>query len=201
MRGGAQTVAGASPRGATPKGCPTDSALTCHHFGAFACYYRLSVFPIHVPSLREDIPELALHFLDAASKRFGLPPATLKQRHVGELQAYGWPGNIRELQNVIERAVITSQGRDLEFKLHATAATGGPAPPIPSLSNASQFGTPILTDREVRAFERENIIRALEHTDWKVGGEAGAAALLGIKPTTLASRIRVMKITRNNAGR
>ncbi len=154
-------------------------------------YYRLSVFPIHVPPLRErrdDIPELALHFLASASKRFGLPPATLKQRHVQELQAYDWPGNIRELQNVVERAVITSQGRDLEFELHVTAST----PTITAPAETQR----IYTEAEIKAFEHDNILRALEATDWKVGGEGGAAKLLGMKPTTLASRMKVMGIVR-----
>jgi len=154
-------------------------------------YYRLSVFPIQVPPLRErrdDIPELALHFLAAASKRFGLPPATLKQRHVQELQAYDWPGNIRELQNVVERAVITSQGRDLEFELHTTTATPAMAAPIETQR--------ILTEAEMKTFECDNILRALEATDWKVGGDGGAAKLLGMKPTTLASRMKVMGIAR-----
>lgn len=154
-------------------------------------YYRLSVFPIHVPPLRErrdDIPELALHFLATAAKRFGLPPATLKQRHVQELQAYDWPGNIRELQNVVERAVITSQGRDLEFELHTTA-------PVTAASTSVATDR-IFTEAEMNAFERDNILRALEATDWKVGGDGGAAKLLGMKPTTLASRIKVMGIAR-----
>ena len=89
-------------------------------------YYRLSVFPIQVPPLRErreDVPELVLHFLDQATKRHGLAPLTLKQRHVRALQEYAWPGNIRELQNVVERAVITSQGRDLEFELPSSMAS------------------------------------------------------------------------------
>lgn len=162
-------------------------------------YYRLSVFPIQAPPLRDrrdDIPALALHFLAAAAKRLGLPPATLKQRHVQELQAYPWPGNIRELQNVIERAVITSQGRDLEFELHSNRAPESPSP-APALRPASRSGeTPILTEREMKALERENIVRALEQTNWKVGGERGAAALLGMKPTTLASRMQVMGIVR-----
>ncbi len=154
-------------------------------------YYRLSVFPIHVPPLRErreDIPELALHFLASASKRFGLPPATLKQRHVQDLQAYDWPGNIRELQNVVERAVITSQGRDLEFELHASAT-------MPAITTPAETKR-ILTEAEMKAFERDNLLRALEATDWKVGGESGAAKLLGMKPTTLASRMKVMGIAR-----
>ena len=101
-----------------------------------------------------------------------LPPATLKQRHVQELQAYDWPGNIRELQNVVERAVITSQGRDLEFELHA-------APTMPAITTPAE--TPrILTEAEMKTFERNNILRALEATDWKVGGEGGAAKLLGM---------------------
>lgn len=161
-------------------------------------YYRLSVFPIQAPPLRErmsDIPELALHFLSAATKRFGLPPVTLKQRHVTELQAYAWPGNIRELQNVVERAVITSQGRELTFDL------GHPELPRPVVSSVTAGGdaeVPVRTEREMRALERENIVRALERTGWKMGGDNGAAALLGIKPTTLASRMKVMGIAKGS---
>ena len=154
-------------------------------------YYRLSVFPIHVPPLRErreDIPELAIHFLASASKRFGLPPATLKQRHVQELQAYDWPGNIRELQNVVERALITSQGRDLEFELHANSS-------VPAITAPAETER-IYTEAEMKTFERDNLLRALEATDWKVGGDGGAAKLLGMKPTTLASRMKVMGIAR-----
>ena len=166
-------------------------------------YYRLSVFPIQLPPLRErqdDIPELALHFLAAATKRFGLPPATLKQRHVVELQAYGWPGNIRELQNVVERAVIVCQGRDLEFNLgpsgHA-GTNGTTAIPTAGLAHATDEDETILTDQEMKRRERDNIIRALERSDWKVGGDGGAAKLLAMKPTTLASRIQKMGITRS----
>src|SRR5690606_6154439 len=83
-------------------------------------YYRLSVFPIDVPPLRErreDIPELAAHFLASACARFNIPQPTLKQRHVIELQAYDWPGNVRELQNVVERAAIRAQAHGLVFHL------------------------------------------------------------------------------------
>ena len=165
-------------------------------------YYRLSVFPIQLPPLRErrdDIPELALHFLASATKRFGLSPAVLKQRHVDELQAYHWPGNIRELQNVVERAVIVCQGRDLEFDV----AADGPSPfrntpqiKEPSGPAVTHTDTVILTDREMKVLERDNIIRALEQCHWKVGGDQGAARLLALKPTTLASRMKKMGIAR-----
>jgi len=160
-------------------------------------YYRLSVFPIHLPALRErrdDIPDLVLHFLEGATRRFGLPSVTLKQRHVELLQAYDWPGNIRELQNVVERAVIVSQGRDLEFELGGLS----PAEPLhgPTSPAAPTDGEKILTDYEFKALERNNIIRALQQTQGTVGGDWGAAALLGIKPTTLASRMKKLGIDR-----
>lgn len=158
-------------------------------------YYRLSVFPIQLPALRErkdDIPDLVLHFLEGATRRFGLPPVTLKQRHVELLQAYDWPGNIRELQNVVERAVIVSQGRDLEFELGSLSPA---APPHESTSPVPPAeGEKILTDFEIKALERNNIIRALQQTQGTVGGDQGAATLLGLKPTTLASRIKKLGI-------
>ncbi len=160
-------------------------------------YYRLSVFPIHLPPLRErreDIPDLVLHFLEGATRRFGLPPATLKQRHVELLQAYDWPGNIRELQNVVERAVIVSQGRDLEFELGGLSAAVTPTPTNSPAPPADE--NKILTDREIKALERDNIIRALQRTQGTLSGDRGAATLLGIRPTTLASRIKKLGIDR-----
>ncbi|NQZ59373.1 MAG: sigma 54-interacting transcriptional regulator [Lentisphaeraceae bacterium] len=154
-------------------------------------YYRLSVFPIEMPALKErldDIPLLADFFLTQFSQRYGIRKPILKKKHLTQLQSYDWPGNIRELQNFVERALITSQRYGLNFELNSTEVTIAP-----TISDANED---ILTEPEVRAFERANIIRALEECQWKVGGQRGAAAMLDMKPTTLASRIKAMNIVR-----
>ena len=132
-----------------------------------------------IPPLRErveDIPTLAMHFLQRACTRLGITQPVLKQRHVMELQSYDWPGNIRELQNVIERAVITAGSRGLRFDLQVSTPeknnTNGPSP-------RDNVQNDVLTDEEVREFERANIVRALQRTDWKAGGTGGAADVLG----------------------
>lgn len=156
-------------------------------------FYRLSVFPVDVPPLREredDIVQLAQHFLEQTCKDFGRPVLTLTQAQTANLRAYTWPGNIRELKNVIERAVILSTGKVLRLDLsmpllkqelveHDVAA--------PSIET-------IYTERQMREFQRSNIGKALERTNWKVSGAGGAAELLDVKPTTLADRIRSLKL-------
>ena len=161
-------------------------------------YYRLSVFPMEVPPLREraeDIPALALHFLKQACAHHGFPELALKQRHVMQLQQYEWPGNIRELRNVVERAAITARVRGLQFD--------GLSPDPETLQSGR--GTTqsvegetldVLSRDEMRHLERDNILRALQRTSWKLGGCDGAAHLLGMKPTTLASRIKALGIER-----
>ena len=160
-------------------------------------YYRLSVFPIEVAPVRErleDLPALAAHFLERISGRLGVSQPKLLRRHVDALQRYEWPGNVRELQNVIERAVIRSQTGDLEFDLkekgsgQQKSVSVGPRP--------SASGEKILTYGELRRQERENLRSALESTYWKISGPAGAAMLLGIKPTTLASKIKALGLRR-----
>ncbi len=156
-------------------------------------YYRLNVFPIEVAPLRArktDIPLLARHFVDEAAARFRRETPALTQAHVMQLQAYDWPGNVRELQNVVERAVITAAEGRLRFDLPTTAAA--PAPP----PRAADDEDAVLTEDELRARERRNLVRALSRCDWRVSGPDGAAALLGIKPTTLNSRIKAWKIHR-----
>jgi transcriptional regulator with GAF, ATPase, and Fis domain len=158
-------------------------------------YYRLSVFPIEVPPLRarkEDVPLLAAHFLDASCRELGMPPRRLKQRHVLELQAYDWPGNVRELQNVIERAVIVSRGGPLRIDLPAEARLPAEGP------GAEDDDEDVLTYEQLRMREKRNVIAALRVTRGKVSGPGGAAELLGIKPTTLASRMRAMGIRRGD---
>ncbi|QDT69808.1 Formate hydrogenlyase transcriptional activator [Planctomycetes bacterium MalM25] len=154
-------------------------------------YYRLSVFPIELPPLRErrdDIPVLAEHFLEQASQRLGATAPRLTKTVARQLERYDWPGNVRELQHVIERAVILSRGGPLRIDLKEP--NNGP-PPSTSPSEAD-----VLTDAQVRRFERENLQRAIEASVGKIHGPDGAAELLGVKPTTLASRLRAMGIKR-----
>ena len=157
-------------------------------------FYRLSVFPIRVPSLRErvaDIPQLAQHFLDSTCRDFGRDPLTLSRAQLQNIQAYDWPGNIRELKNVIERAVILSQGNDLRLDLSLPSATSssGEAPPVVA-------DRQVLTETEMKALQKRNMIAALEQSDWRVSGNSGAAQKLGIRPTTLADRIKAFGIER-----
>lgn len=154
-------------------------------------YFRLNVFPIQSPALRErpmDIAPLAAHFLKQTGKRLNMPGRRLRNSDIERLQRYSWPGNIRELQNVIERALITSNGADLNLDL--------PDEPKPSLSAIMQPSPPteILTDAQIRELERCNMQAALKASDGKLFGKGGAAELLGIKPTTLASRFKRLEI-------
>jgi transcriptional regulator with GAF, ATPase, and Fis domain len=156
-------------------------------------YYRLNVFPIKVAPLRdrkEDLPLLAAHFLDKAVKKLKLPPARLTPAHLAQFQNYDWPGNVRELQNMIERALILAQNGVLWFDLPDNPRPTGPAP-APTPPNKAGAAT-ILSDHELRRRERENVLAALEKTAWKIHGPGGTAELLGVKPTTLISRIKKM---------
>jgi transcriptional regulator with GAF, ATPase, and Fis domain len=157
-------------------------------------YYRLNVFPLRIPPLRErvqDIPLLAATFAERFATRMGRKLAPLTPGCIARLQAYSWPGNVRELQNVIELAVITARdGRmNLERALPETAegATILPAPEEPPR---------VRTMQELEALERDNILRALAAASWKVSGDNGAAALLGMNPSTLSSRIKTLGIRR-----
>lgn len=154
-------------------------------------FYRLNVFPLALPPLRarlDDIPLLATHAIAEVSKRLGMQAPTLTEADAARLQQYEWPGNIRELKNIIERAVILSKGLRLRLDIAlADMSAGATWPPdVPEV---------ILTDRECRARERANLMKALQRADGRVYGEGGAAELLGMNPTTLASRLRALKIT------
>lgn len=147
-------------------------------------FYRLNVFPVHIPPLRErkeDIPLLAGHFARRYGNKMGKHIETISQKAMQSLQAYPWPGNVRELENVIERAVIISPGAQL--------ALGDWIPrPFVALN-----GKRLLTITEL---ERNHILEMLELTGWRVSGEAGAARLLGLKPTTLEARMKKLGIKR-----
>jgi transcriptional regulator with GAF, ATPase, and Fis domain len=154
-------------------------------------FYRLSVFPIENPPLRErrdDIPRLAEHFIRAAAKRLGRKPPKFSETIARQLAAQDWPGNIRELQNAIERAVILAQNGPLIFEEQA------PRTPAPAATPVSD--SPLLTRAELKLRERESIAAALAQAGGKVFGPEGAAALLGMKPTTLASRIKALGLQR-----
>jgi transcriptional regulator with GAF, ATPase, and Fis domain len=154
-------------------------------------YYRLSVFPIELPPLRrrvEDIPPLAEHFLTLAARKLGRPKPRLTLADAQRLQRYRWPGNVRELQHVIERAVIIADGARLVIELPADPAALPQARPSPLRGHDDR----VMTDAEVRRLEADNIRAALRRTAGKVSGPGGAAELLGIKPTTLASRIKTL---------
>ncbi|MDC0935931.1 sigma 54-interacting transcriptional regulator, partial [Pirellulales bacterium] len=158
-------------------------------------YYRLSVFPIEVISLRErkdDIPHLSAHFLEQSSRKLGIETPKLKQRHIIELQQYDWPGNIRELQNVVERAVISCRSGPLHF--HLPQADVDKIDENNATEHISTQG--LMTDDELRILERQNLVAVLAKANWKISGSGGAAEFLGVHPATLSSRMRTMKIKR-----
>jgi formate hydrogenlyase transcriptional activator len=160
-------------------------------------YYRLNVFPIHVTTLKErkdDIPLLAKHFCDLSVKELRCPKPRLTRAGIARLQNYDWPGNVRELRNVIERAVILARGGVLYFDLPVNDST--PMPPSPKPRPGDQAGPAFLTEAEMLRRERENLIAVLERAQWKIKGAEGAAELLGVKPTTLLSRMKKMGLKR-----
>lgn len=157
-------------------------------------YYRLTVFPIRVPPLRErkeDISSLAQHFVQTMSRAVKGRRPQLKQVDIDALQQHDWPGNIRELQNVIERALITAR----HGKLSLEALTS----PAPSRAPASDEGAArrrLMSYADLKAFEKENVIAVLNSTRWKIAGRDGAAEILGVNAATLASRLKAMGIER-----
>jgi DNA-binding NtrC family response regulator len=160
-------------------------------------YYRLNVFPLRVAALRErkaDIPLLAAHFVELLVKELGCPKPRLTRAGIEALQGYDWPGNIRELRNVIERAVLFAQGGPLVFDVPGT----GTSVDLTSLEprNVVQTEPEFLTESEMRRRERENVFAVLQKAGWKVKGVNGAAELLGVKPTTLFARIGKLGLKR-----
>jgi DNA-binding NtrC family response regulator len=160
-------------------------------------YYRLNVFPIKVAALRdrkEDIPLLTAHFIELSVKELGCPRPRLTRAGIEILRNYDWPGNIRELRNVIERAAIFAQGGALEFDLPVSGS------PVNVTSFESEHDAKVesefQTDAEIRRRERENLFVVLQRTGWKIKGVDGAAELLGLKPTTLISRMEKMGLKR-----
>src|SRR5882724_5186282 len=163
-------------------------------------YYRLNVFPIHVMPLRDridDIPLLAKHFIELSVKELRCPKPRLTRAGIAKLQSYDWPGNIRELRNVIERAVIISRGGALDFDLPVTNSAPPPASSKSQLGQSGDRTVPeFLTEAEMLLRERENLAAVLDRAHWKIKGADGAAELLGVKPTTLLSRMKKMGLKR-----
>ncbi len=177
--------------------------------GAFRqdLYYRLSVFPLRVPSLRErgeDIPLLVHYFVGRHAARIGRKIAGVPQEAMERLVAYPWPGNIRELENVIERAVILSAGAELEVAAEALPVTIetahgrdlGVKPGRPQLQDSirSADADPLTLEE----MERRHIVEVLNRTTWKIDGPKGAAGLLKLNPSTLRSRIKKLGIRRSS---
>jgi len=154
-------------------------------------YYRLNVFPVAVPPLRErpeDIPLLAWQFVQELSESMGKPIERIAEDSMAALIAYPWPGNVRELRNLIERAMILARGPTLQVALGPApqSVTGQAQQKIPAKGSASTLA----------AREREHILQVLEQTGWRIRGSGGAAERLGIKPTTLESRMKRLGLRR-----
>ena len=153
-------------------------------------YYRLNVFPIQVTPLRErldDVPALARHFAELSTRDLKCAKPRLTRAAVAKLKSYDWPGNVRELRNVIERAVILARGGGaLDFEL----PIANQPLPAPAAARASDAPEPeFLTEAELQRRERDNLLLVLQKANWKIKGPDGAAELLGVKPTTLLSRM------------
>jgi formate hydrogenlyase transcriptional activator len=160
-------------------------------------FYRLNVFPIRVPPLRErpdDIPLLVRHFAQHFAQRMKRRIESITSETMSALCNYRWPGNIRELQNVLERAVILSSGSVLRVTLSNLGTDGG------LVSEQSQHAKPD-NKGNLRRFleqtERQRILEALDETRWVIAGPKGAAAHLGVKRSTLQARILKLGIARN----
>ena len=157
-------------------------------------YYRLNVFPVRLPPLRErgdDVVRLASVFAQRFAAKMGRTLAPLANDDARRLQAYSWPGNVRELQNVIERAVITAQDGKLNLD---RALPETPSIPSATVGRTSASPDAILSAKELEELERNNILRALQATKWKVSGQKGAASLLGLNASTLTSRMKSLNI-------
>jgi len=152
-------------------------------------YYRLNVFPIAIPPLRdrrEDIPALVNHFVRLYAGRLNRRVEPVSSSALKTLTEYDWPGNVRELANVVERASITARDGDLRFDL----PVGGDRNESAGRGAISVAASPeILSEAEMRQQERRNMAAALRRTHGKIYGDDGAARLLGVKPTTLLSRL------------
>lgn len=151
-------------------------------------YYRLNVFPIYCPPLRErkeDIPLLVKHFLKKHEGKMGKKITSVGTKVIDALMDYHWPGNIRELENLIERAMILNPGSSLDYGEW-----------LPKTTSNAQAGNETLPLQKLEEVEREHIIETLKKVNWRVSGEKGAAKILGLNPTTLEARMKKLGIRR-----
>ena len=162
-------------------------------------YYRLNVFPIRIPPLRErrdDIPFLVRHFTEKYARLMGKEIQTISGASLRQLIRWHWPGNIRELENLLERAVLLSPGKELRIPLSEirSSSSAGETPSTSTSFSALTPGASAISTLEEA--ERQHILRALRQTEWRIAGVKGAAALLGMKRTTLQARMRKLGIRR-----
>jgi transcriptional regulator with GAF, ATPase, and Fis domain len=170
-------------------------------------YYRLSVFPLRVPPLREhteDISLLVHYFVGRHAARIGRRISRVPKAAMERLAAYSWPGNVRELENVIERAVILSRGPDLEVAAEALPAPverGDYAPREREIDEPRQMQPSVRAPTDstltLEEIDRTHIVEVLQRTGWKIDGVDGAARLLKLHPSTLRSRIKKLGIRRS----
>ena len=162
-------------------------------------YYRLNVFPIHIPALRErkeDVPLLVRYFVQKFSRALNKTVEYVPAEVMEALTNYAWPGNIRELENLIERAVLLSPGKELRVplaELKPGSLAADPSSPFPASHSSGLSSAPVATLEEA---ERQHILRALRQTEWRIAGPKGAANILGMKRTTLQARMRKLGIRR-----
>ncbi|MCK8044539.1 sigma 54-interacting transcriptional regulator [Shewanella sp. 1CM18E] len=150
-------------------------------------YYRLNVFPIVVPPLRQrhsDIPELVSHLIEDLNRKLGKKVTQVSHKGMQKLMQNSWPGNVRELQNVLEREMILANGPVLEFSQLTMSA------PVENVANT------ITNNQTLQQVERQHIINILKQTQWRISGSGGAAAVLGLPPSTLRSRMNKLAISR-----
>jgi formate hydrogenlyase transcriptional activator len=164
-------------------------------------YYRLNVFPIQIPALRErreDISLLVRYFVQKFSQRFNKTVLYVPADAMDALTEYSWPGNVRELENLLERAVLLSPGKELRIPLSELKSSLSLTKEESATAGSSEIlaapaGTPVVTLEEA---ERQHIVRALRQTKWRIAGPRGAAIILGMKRTTLQARMRKLGIRR-----
>ena len=173
----------------------------CMHEGRFRndLYYRLSVFPIHLPPLRErceDIQQLVEYFVQRFARQQHKIVPRLGPGVMERLLAYQWPGNVRELQNVVERAIILNEGSVLDASLFALPDGVQIADTSEDEHRPVDFVKPISSSTKLTDAERHAIVRALELSGWRISGRAGAAEVLGLKPTTLHAKMKKLGIHR-----
>ncbi len=156
-------------------------------------YYRLSVFPLRLPPLRErddDVVHIASAVAAKLARAMGKTVAPIDATDVAALRSYSWPGNVRELRNIVERAIITSRSGRLDLERVLPASD-----PVPH-GGAPRCSGEILSERQMRQLEKDNIVAALERAGWRISGDGGAAQLLGLSPSTLKSRMKALDVRR-----